>query len=158
MDEQESSRPEPEQAAPPANDGERRRRTELGVTSRRLGYVATVFINMALLYLANNLVAWDLPFLTDGFIAVLWVINLSLFAGMIGNLLLLVYDPLSFRRLVRISLNVVSFTAVYAVFTIFPFAFGPGTMDVLVRIALLATMTGIVIATGVEVVRFVSGR
>ncbi|MDA8219160.1 MAG: hypothetical protein M0Z94_16265 [Dehalococcoidales bacterium] len=125
--------------------------------ARRVGYGATVVVNLILLYIMNNLLAWHFPFLTDSFVAVLWVMNLSLLAGIVGNALLLAYDDFWFHQVVRIATNIFGFAVVYTLLVIFPFDL-PEAWDIIVRIALVAALVGIGIGTLVESVRLVFVR
>ncbi|MGZ8755524.1 MAG: hypothetical protein ACXW15_10100, partial [Acidimicrobiia bacterium] len=54
--------------------------------TRRFGYFVAVLVNVAMLIVVNNLLAWDiLPFLTNGFERVTPIINVSLGAGILVN-------------------------------------------------------------------------
>ena len=61
--------------------------------ARRSGYVIAIAVNVVMLYVVNNLLAWDiLPFLTDDFGRVLWLIDISLLATIMVNLIYVEYD------------------------------------------------------------------
>lgn len=115
--------------------------------ARRSGYVAAVIANFVALYVFNNLLAWNVPFLTGSFVAPLAVLNLSLMATVAGNVLFLVFDPKWFRRLAQLGLNVLSLAAMYTLLIVFPFDFGGTGWESLVRIALIVTMVGIAIGS-----------
>ena len=143
---------------------EQSKRAGVGRTSsvgaRRFGYVVAIIVNVALLYVFNNLLKWNLPFLflTERFEDCLWAINLSLVATIVGNALFLGYDAQWFKSIVQIVLNVFGFRSVYTIYKIFPFDFEMVLVGQAVRIALLVAMFGIVIGTVVEFFRFLSRK
>ena len=62
--------------------------------SRRAGYVVAVGVNALLLYLLNRSPGWQsVPFLTDAMNRVIGVVNLSITAGLVANLVYLVLGP-----------------------------------------------------------------
>ena len=78
--------------------------------TRRSGYVVAIAVNVFMLYVANNLLAWDvLPFLTPDFGKVLWLIDISLIATILINALYLAYDHAWFRSFSQIALIAISF-------------------------------------------------
>ncbi len=118
------------------------------------GYLVSISVNMALMYVANHLLEWGVPFLTPKFEAALWAINLSLGANILGNVILLFYDARPFRHALQAALNVPGFISVMVLYTIFPFAletwpWGAGP----VRIMLVVAMAGIGIGTLAELVQ-----
>ena len=61
---------------------------------RRAGYSLAVFFGAALLIILNGSPGWQaIPFLTSDTSEVLWLVNLSLAAGIAVNLVYLAYDP-----------------------------------------------------------------
>lgn len=133
------------------------RETERRRKPPRSAYWVAIVINAILLFVAHNLLNWDVGFVTEEFSAVLWVIDLSLGATIAANIVFLFYDPAWFRHLTQVALNAVAFVAIYTIFTVFPFALS-GLADLAVRIALIAAMVGLGIGTIVEVVQLVLGR
>ena len=113
-------------------------------------YIGAIVVNIILLYIFNNLVNWHIYFITGAFNEVLWIINLAVIAVIIGNILLLIFNPEWFRHIVKIILNIFVITAVYSIYSIFPFNFSSFLTDWSVTIALIFVMIGIVIATIVE--------
>ena len=57
-------------------------------------YIASVIGNAIVLFLVNKVPEWDLRFITDGYTAVLWAMNLSLIVQIAGNALLVFFHPL----------------------------------------------------------------
>jgi len=125
---------------------------------RKVGYLWAIIFDVIFLYVVNNLLTWGVPFLTESFDAVRWVISLSLVASMIGNLLLLIYDGRWFRHLAIMAMNVFSFVATYTLLIVFPFDFGGGPWSTLIWLFLVLGLIGIAIGTIVEFFKFIFGR
>ena len=71
-----------------------RTRARPRAASRRAGYVVAVGVNALLLYLLNRSPGWQaVPFLTDAMSRVIGVVNLSITAGLVANLVYVVWDP-----------------------------------------------------------------
>lgn len=131
---------------------------------RRAGYVAAIIINLILLYVANNLLAWRVPFITSEFVVPLQYLNISLIATAIANLLFFYYDPDWFLAISRTALNVIGVIVAYVFYTTFPFDFSSfgaeGLFTLLARIALILGIVGSVIgviAEGVKFMQAISG-
>lgn len=84
-----------ERSRRPLESGEPRRRHK---GRHKAEYVATIVVNVALIYIANNLLNWGVPFLTRSFVVPLWLINLSLSATVAANAIFLIYDAGWFYR------------------------------------------------------------
>jgi hypothetical protein len=121
-------------------------------------YIIAIIVSLIFLYVVNNLLNWHVPFITNAFNEVLWNINLSIIATIIGNGLLLLYSPERFRHLVKIIINIISFIAVYVVYKVFPFNFYNSFYNWGFNILLILALIGIAIATIVEIYLLVSGR
>jgi len=123
-------------------------------------YVAAIFINLGLLFVANNLLAWSVPsFLTADFTQVLWLIDVSLLASVMVNLVYLIYDPTWFKSVCQICLNVVSLSVIGLMYRVFPFDFSLSRFDwaPVTRVVLILTMVGTMAGMIVELVRL-AGR
>lgn len=132
-------------------------REGMRVQARRSGYVASIVVNVVLLFVFSNLLSWGVPFLTEEFTAPLLFFNLSFVAAIVGNILTLFYDANWFRHLVRIIVNVIGAAAIYVLLIVFPFAFPAGPWDLVGRIVLAMILVGIGIGTIVEAVRLFFG-
>jgi hypothetical protein len=133
--------------------------------ARRSGYVIAIVVNVILLFFFNNLffifdnlLKLHIPFLTSDFNACLWAINLSLTATIVANSLFLAYDARWIRHLVQVILSIIALVAIYVIYTIFPFIFPEELWMLALKIALIASMVGIIIATIVEFVRLILNR
>lgn len=121
-------------------------------------YFVAIIFNLIFLYIVNNLLNWNIYFITNTFNDVLWIINLSIIIAIIGNILLLLYSPERFRHVVKIILNIISFIAVYIVYTVFPFNFYNSFYDWAFGILLILAMIGIVIAVVIEIYLLITGK
>lgn len=121
-------------------------------------YVAAIIFNLIFWYIVNNLLNWQVYFVTNAFNEVLWIINLSIIVSIIGNALLLFYSPERLRHGVKIIINIVSFIAVYMVWELFPFNFYNSFYDWVFNILIILAMIGIVIATIVEIYLLITGK
>src|SRR5690242_20176538 len=65
----------------------------LGVVARRVGYAAAVVVHMVLLFLLNVRPGWQVAsFLTEDTPQVLVLLNLSLLAGVVANIVYVLAD------------------------------------------------------------------
>lgn len=87
---------------------------------KRFGYLVSILVNFFVMYCANNLLNWNVPFLTNRFIECLWAINLSISASIFINCIFLFYDPKWFQSLMQALANVFSFISTYVFWRVFP--------------------------------------
>jgi hypothetical protein len=105
--------------------------------ARRFGYIVAIVVNALILWVANNLLAWEWPkFLTSEFNQVLPYINASLLITMIVNAVWLLFDPPWFRSLAQVGLNLIAILATVKLYQVFPFDFSdyPGNLETVARI------------------------
>lgn len=138
------------------------RRTGSG--SRRLGYLLAVLINAATLYVINVWPGWQaVPFLTGDTLLVLGLVNLSLVAGIIANLVNLVLDFAPVKALGDLVILGIGLAVLVRVWDVFPFDFQGSTFDwtLLVRVVLGVAFFGTIIGILVQIVvlvRSILGR
>lgn len=118
-------------------------------------FIAVIVVNLIFLYIVNNLLLWNLSFITSSFQDVLWIFNLSITATIAGNVLFLIYHPTWFRSIIQIILNILGFLVVYYLYTVFPFIFSNGLVTFSLKFALIVAMVVMVIVTIVEVVKLI---
>ena len=87
---------------------------------RRLGYIISILVNFAMMFVVNNLPNWNVPFLNDRFVECLWAINLSIFASIFIYCIFLFYDPRWFKSLMQALANVFSLNSTYVFWRVFP--------------------------------------
>jgi hypothetical protein len=124
----------------------------------KAGYIAALIVNVILIYVFNNLLKWNVPFLTSDFSGVLWAINLSLGVTILINFLWLMFDPAWFRHLGQIVLNLIAIFVLFLFFAVFPFTFAAEAWAFWVKVALIALMACVGIATIVEFFKLILGK
>ena len=125
-------------------------------SERTTEYTVAIIFNVIFLYIVNNLLNWHIYFITPSFNEVIWIINLSIIAIIIGNALMLLYRLESFRHIMKIIMNIISFIAVYFVYEVFPFNFYNSFFNWGLSIFLILIMIGLIIASIVEVIKLAS--
>lgn len=125
---------------------------------RTVEYIVTIIVNLILLYVFNNLLNWHIYFITPAFNEVLWIINLSIIASIIGNALLLLYHPEWSRHVTKIILNIIAFIVVYFLYKVFPFNFNNSFLNGGLTILLILGMIGLAVAIIVEFVQLITGK
>lgn len=119
-------------------------------------YIASIIVNIVLLYVANNLLAWNTPHLAEGFTASLWILNISLVVTIIFNLIFLVVNPKWLVSLGQAITSVISAIALYTFYVTFPLDFTGGNEQlakVIIIFALIATLIGALVQTILFILR-----
>jgi hypothetical protein len=101
-----------------------------------------------------------MPFLTSDTGQVLWLVNLSLTAGIPVNVVYLAYDPPLVRSLGDLATTGIGLAVAIRVWQVFPFDLSPG-WSAAVRVLLVVAIAGSCIALVVQVVslgRWFTGR
>jgi len=132
-------------------------------TMSRFGYAIAVVVNVVLLFVVNNLLAWGwIPFLTDDFEQLLPIVSLSLIVGAIVNAAFILYNAQWFRSIGQIVQNVFSLFVIVSTLKVFPFDFSPyrinWTTITEAVLIMLAVLVGIgTIAEFVKLIRSLGG-
>jgi hypothetical protein len=114
--------------------------------SRTSGYLVSIVVDMILLYAAQHLLEWNVPWISADWSDVLWAVNLSLVVSIVGNALLLVYDEQWFHRVIDLVATGAALVAGYWMYVVFPFDFG-AEWNSLAHLVLGAVLLGLAIAT-----------
>ena len=112
---------------------------------RRGGYVAGIIIGAALLFVLDGWPGWQaLPFLTSDTSQVLWLVNLSLAAGLAVNAVYLFYDPPWLRTLGDLVTAAFGLAAAVRVWQVFPFGFqgSAAAWSTVLRVLLIVAIVG----------------
>jgi hypothetical protein len=124
------------------------------VTSRG-GNVGSALVNAAMLWGINIWPGWQvLPFLTSDMTRVLGIINASLTAGIVANLVFVVIRNRGIMALGNLVVLGIGLAAVLRLWEVFPFDFGdswPG-WPVVMRVLLGLGIAGSIIGALVEIV------
>ena len=123
---------------------------------RRIGYVVSIVVNLVVLWIANNLLAWEwFPWLTDDFTEVLPWINASIIATILSSILFFATDDQeTLKGPVDIVTTAISLISAVKLLTVFPFDFEPYSFpwEVMVRVVLGIAILGMTIGLIVNVV------
>jgi hypothetical protein len=92
--------------------------------ARRAGYVVAAALNGLVLYLVNRRPGWDaVPFLTSETEQVLGLVNASIIAGLVANLVYLLADPPRLRSFGDLVTTAIGLAAMVQIWQVFPFSF-----------------------------------
>ena len=119
--------------------------------ARQFGYIVTIAVNIALIYIANNLLNWNVPFLTKDYAQVLWAVNLSLGVTIFINFIFIFFDRKWFKNLMQAFGNVFGFILVFIFWRVFPLNLSD-SMARIVNFALIIVLGGIVLSTMIELI------
>jgi hypothetical protein len=123
--------------------------------TRRVGYGIAATINLVLLYLVNGRPGWDaIPFLNDATSDVIPLVNASLVASAVINLVQLLHDPRWLVALGGMVTTAIGSAALVRLWQVFPFDFGDTSVNwpLLARIALAVGLIGSLIGFVVQAV------
>ena len=127
-------------------------------TTSRVGYAIAVAVNLALLIVVSNLLAWGwIPFLTDDFEQLLPIVSLSLIVGAIVNAAFILYNDQWFRSVGQIVQNVFGLFVIVTTLKVFPFDFSAYSINwtTITRVVLVVLAVLIGIGTIAEFVRLI---
>jgi hypothetical protein len=120
--------------------------------ARRAGYCIAIAFSAALLFILNGRPGWQaIPFLTSDTDQVLWLVNLSLAAGIAANVVYLAYDPPWLKSLGDLTTTGIGLATAIRVWQVFPFALSSG-WSIAVRVLLVVAIAGSCIALVVQIV------
>ena len=128
--------------------------------ARKVGYSVAVMVNVIMLILVNATPGWRvLLFLTEDFVSLLWLVNLSIFASVMVNVAYLAYDAAWFKSVGQIGVTAIGLVASIRTWQVFPFDFSPydGPWETLTRLTLAIAIFGSIVGIVVELVRL-AGR
>jgi hypothetical protein len=120
--------------------------------ARRAGYCIATGFSVALLVVLNAWPGWQaIPFLTSGISQVLWLVNLSLAAGIVANVVYLAYDRPWVKSLGDLATTGIGLAAAIRIWQVFPFALSSG-WALAVRVLLVVAIAGSCIALVAQIV------
>jgi hypothetical protein len=129
--------------------------------ARRAGYCLAIGFSTLLLVILNGWPGWQaIPFLTSDTGQVLWLVNLSLAAGIVANVVYLACDPPWVRSLGDLVTTGIGLAAAIRIWQVFPFDLSSG-WSAAVRVLLVVAIAGSCIALvvqGVSFARWFTGR
>ena len=120
--------------------------------ARRAGYCIAIAFSAVVLFVLNGRPGWQaMPFLTSDTDQVLWLVNLSLAAGIAANAVYLAYDPPWVRSLGDLATTGIGLAAAIRIWQVFSFALSSGWSTVM-RVLLIVAIAGSCIALVVQIV------
>ncbi len=123
--------------------------------ARRVGYILAVVINAGLLVLVNARPGWEaVPFLTADTTHVIGLVNASLVASMVANLVYVAADPPWLKSIGDLVTTSIGLASVVRMWQVFPFDFADSWINwtLLTRILLVLAIVGSVIGIIVQIV------
>jgi len=122
---------------------------------RRFGYVVAIAVNFFLIYIAQNLLSWNIPFLTGRFNDCLWVVNLSLASSIFINFIFLFFNAKWFRHFMQSISNIFKLISIYVFYRIFPLALSETTSRS-INLALIILIVILALSILVELVNSIN--
>lgn len=120
--------------------------------ARRFGYFVTILINIAMIYVANNLLNWGWPaILTKDYVLCLWAANLSFGVNIFINFIFMFFDRRWFRSLMQAFGNVFGFLSIFVFWQVFPLDLSAGLAS-MVNLGLIIIMGLTALGTPVELI------
>lgn len=119
--------------------------------ARQFGYIIAIAVNIALIYIANNLLNWNVPFLTKDYTQCLWAVNLSLGVTIFINFIFIFFDRKWFKNLMQAFGNVFAFISGFIFWRVFPLNLSDSLARI-VNFALIIALGAIVLSTMIELV------
>lgn len=114
-------------------------------------YTFAIFFNIIFFYIVNNLENW-VNWLSDGWTAVLWIINISIVLTIVFNLFYIFYDKNWFKNFTQIILNVIGCVSIATFYILFPlnldatsFAWSQNLIKILLIIGFIGTIIAIIV-------------
>lgn len=110
--------------------GSRKRKAKPTRNQRRFGYTVAILVNAALLGAVNGWPGWQsVPFLTADTSQVLTLLNASLVAGIVSNVLNLVFDADKLKILGELLTSALGAAVLLRTWAVFPFDFQGNAVD-----------------------------
>ncbi len=122
---------------------------------KRPEFFIAIIVNIILLYVVNNLVSWNISFITASFNDILWIFNISIVANILANIIFLIYFAGWLKNIIQVLLNIIGILVVYYLYVVFPFVFSNTLITWGLEMALILALFAIVVATFVEAARFI---
>lgn len=123
---------------------------------QRSGFIATIIINIIIWYIANNLLNWNIGFISPTFADVLGILNLLIIITIFVNFIFLFYHPGWFRNFLRIPTDILAIMTAYKFLTVFPFILNKSlafALTILIILAIVGAFIGLI----VHILKFVYG-
>ncbi|HUI70516.1 MAG TPA: hypothetical protein VL354_08320 [Spirochaetia bacterium] len=124
-------------------------------------YVGAIVGNLIALVFMNTVLLWrqyTQGVILESWVNILWAVNVSLLAQMVGNLILCFYRPSWFSALMRSAFAATGLMSAIVFFMVFPLDFSQLVgmwLNTAVRVLVIMGMAGAAIGFLVELVRYI---
>ncbi len=133
-----------------------------GPAARRVGYVFSIAFNILFLWIANNLLNWQVQWVTREWDQVLTWVNISAALNIVVYAGFLCYDKRTFYYVARIPLDVIAIIVSIQMYRVFPFAFehlwGWSWLNAVMPWLILLGIAGIAVAFSIRTAKFCKGK
>jgi len=116
-------------------------------------YLFTALMDLILLYIANNLIYWNLSFISASYTDVLWAVNLTIFFTIVGNVSFILYDPPWFKHLTKIIINSTALYTAYIIYMVFPFTLNQEYQVIILKIVIILAMIAAFLSIIFEIIK-----
>jgi hypothetical protein len=110
----------------------------------RSEFIAAIIINIILWFIVNNLLNWNLSFISPTFIQVQGIIYLLITTTILINIIFLFYQATWFRNLLKMITDILGILVAYTLLVVFPFILNEVLALVLTILLILAIIGGII--------------
>lgn len=134
-------------------------RTALPPAGRRAGYFVAAAVNVAMIFIVHNLLAWGWPpWITAEWEDVTGLLTISFVVAALVNLAWIGYGPAWFKSAGNLVQSIISFFVTVRVLQVFPFDFSPYEFnwEAVTRAVLIFALVGVGIAIVVETVKLIA--
>lgn len=133
-----------------------------GPAARRVGYVFSIAFNILFLWIANNLLNWQVQWITREWADVLTLVNISAIANVVVYSMFLFYDKRTFYYVARIVLDIIAIVVSVQMIRVFPFAFehlwGWSWLNSVGPWLMVLGIVGVVVAFSIRTSKFCRGK
>lgn len=96
---------------------------EKGPAARRVTYAFSIFFNLLFLWVANNVLNWQVQWVTQEWSELLTIINVSIGLNVLAYWMFWTYDKKGFYYAMRLVLDAMAIYVSVRMYQVFPFAF-----------------------------------
>ena len=122
----------------------------------RSGFIAAIIINVIIYFIVNNLLNWNLSFISPTFVEVLGILNLLIISTILINFIFLFYQPSWFRNMLHVITDILSIIMLYTFLRVFPFILND-FFALVVTILIVLGILGAIIGLIIHVLKFIFG-
>lgn len=122
----------------------------------RSGFIAAIIINVIIYFIVNNLLNWNLSFISPTFVEVLGILNLLIISTILINFIFLFYQPSWFRNMLHVITDILSIIMLYTFLRVFPFILND-FFALIVTVLIVLGILGAIIGLLIHILKFIFG-